>query len=262
MADKIERVRFIGGTGFELAGILHRPQNRVFGNILMAHCFTCSKNMRITAYLARALSEAGFAVLRFDFTGLGDSKGDFADTTLSSDIQDLLAAAAFMIDQDLPPQVLIGHSLGAITALFAADEIPTARAVIMLGSPADPEHLKTVFSPLLLQRIDATGRGEINVDGKEYLITRAYLADLEKFNAPSKIANLKRPLLIIHGTRDELVAITEAEKIFTLASQPKFFVPIIQGNHLFSGPNDFQFAYQAIRSFLDQALTKTTTTHL
>lgn len=256
MADKIERVRFIGGTGFELAGILHRPQARIFGNILMAHCFTCSKNMRITAYLARALSEAGYAVLRFDFTGLGDSKGDFADTTLASDIQDLLAAAAFMSDQGLAPQALIGHSLGAITAMFGADQIPSAQAVVMLGSPADPEHLKTVFSPLLLQRIDATGRGEITIDGKDYPITREYLAELEKFDAPAQIANLNRPLLIVHGTADELVPISEAEKIFAQAAQPKFFVPIIQGNHLFSGANDFQFAFQAIRGFLEQALQK------
>ena len=204
---------------------------------LFAHCFTCTKNLRAVNHISQALVEKGVAVLRFDFTGLGDSDGDFSDTNLSTNIDDLVVAAEFMEQQIHAPSILIGHSLGGAAVLCAAMELPKVKAVATIGAPFDPAHVKALFRDDEA-RIEAEGQAEVLLAGRPFTIKKQFLDDLEKAHAQGIIGKLKKALLVIHSPVDQTVGIENAAAIFQAAKHPKSFLSLDKADHLLSNKED------------------------
>jgi putative redox protein len=228
-----ERVRFAGALGAELAARLDQPDAAVEPQAwaLFAHCFTCSKDLKALARLSRALVERGFGVLRFDFTGLGESEGEFAATDFSSNLADLVAAAEFLRRAGRGPQLLVGHSLGGAAVLATAARIPAVEAVAVLGAPSSTDHLRRV----LLRRapeIEAAGEAEVELAGRRFRVRKQLLADLERQEMEAAIAALGRPLLVFHSPDDEVVEVEEGHRIFAAARHPKSFVALPGADHL------------------------------
>lgn len=232
-----EKVSFKGGSGAMLAARLDIPAGPVQAWALFAHCFTCTKDIKGAARLAGALTQQGIAVLRFDFTGLGNSEGEFANTNFTSNIHDLVAAADWLREHHSAPSLLIGHSLGGAAVLAAAHEIPECTAVATIAAPADPAHVTCHFGAAL-DSIRETGAGEINVGGGPFTITQQFLDDVGAHNLNKAIRSLDRALLILHSPYDEIVGIENAERIFVTAKHPKSFVSLDDADHLMHGPND------------------------
>jgi putative redox protein len=198
---------------------------------LFAHCFTCTKNSLAAVRIARALTKRGIGVLRFDFTGLGESGGDFADTTFSGNIQDLLAAAAQMAHAGHAPRLLIGHSLGGAATLAAALDLPEVAAVVTIGAPFDAHHVTGQLGDGL-ERILEKGEAEVELGGRSYTLRRSFLDDLELHDQAARIAHLNRPLLVLHSPKDEIVDIAQAAAIFQAAQHPKSFISLDDADHL------------------------------
>lgn len=222
---------FPGSTGATLAGVLHVPDGEVSGSILLAHCFTCSKDIHTMTRLARGLEQAGFAVLRFDFTGLGDSDGAFDATTVAHSVRDLVAAATALIDQGFGPCGLLGHSLGGAASLLAAPRLHTVRSVVTLGAPSSPGHLRHLFTDAEELPDDRVG---IRIGGRDVAVSNRFLDELDEHDQSGAVADLDRPLLVIHAPNDQVVGIEEGERIFAAARQPKGFHPLIGADHLVS----------------------------
>jgi uncharacterized OsmC-like protein/pimeloyl-ACP methyl ester carboxylesterase len=220
---------------------------------LFAHCFTCSKDLKAVANISRALTRNRIAVLRFDFTGLGDSSGDFADTTFSSNISDLVDAAAFLDQAYEAPRILIGHSLGGAAVLQAAAKIPSAVAVVTIGAPADPGHVKQHLAGAMDQ-LDSQGEAGVELAGRQFRIKKAFLDDLEKTRMDRTIGTLGRALLVMHAPLDTIVGIENAGRIFTLAKHPKSFVSLDQADHLLTSAADSQYAGAVIAAWAQRYL--------
>ncbi len=212
---------------------------------LFAHCFTCSKNLNAVRNISRALTARGWAVLRFDFTGLGESEGDFSETNFSSNVADLLSAAAFMEREYRAPMVLIGHSLGGAAVLQAAGEIPECKAVVTIGAPCDPAHV-THLLKTARETIEAEGEAEIVLAGRTFKIKKQFLDDLEMTRMKEKIRQLKRPLLIFHSPVDETVSIENARHIYESARHPKSFVSLDTADHLLTRAEDSNYVGQVL----------------
>lgn len=226
-----QRYEFDNGRGQRLAARLELPAGDVKGWVLYAHCFTCSKDIITARRLSQGLAARGLAVLRFDFTGLGDSEGRFSETTFSSNVLDLVAAAHFLRHQWQAPALFIGHSLGGAAVLAAAAEVPECKAVVTLNAPASPDHLMPVFQPYLA-KISAAGKAVVPVVGIEFEISQAFIEDLVTYDLTKKIHHLNRPLLILHAPDDQVVDVDEARKIFQAARHPKSFIALDQADHL------------------------------
>ncbi|MFK7847533.1 MAG: alpha/beta fold hydrolase [Rhodothermales bacterium] len=207
---------------------------------LFAHCFTCSKNLKAVGHISRALTDQGFAVLRFDFTGLGESEGDFADTNFSSNIADLLDAAAYLQSQYEAPKILIGHSLGGAAVLQAAKDLPDVVAVSTIGAPFDPSHVEHLFESSA-EEIKATGEAVVNLAGRQFTIKKQFLDDLEGYKVEAHIKALNRALLVFHSPVDRTVSVDNAAKIFQAAKHPKSFVSLDQADHLLMNEADAQY---------------------
>lgn len=229
--SETEALHFSGSTGAQLSGVLHRPEGAARGSVLLAHCFTCSKDLHTMTRLARGLSDAGYAVLRFDFTGLGDSAGEFSATTVSHNVRDLTAAATALIGRGYGPCGLLGHSLGGAASLLAAGRLKTVRSVVVLGAPASPDHVRRLFVDHE-ERIQRDGEAVVAIGGRSFPIAASFLDDLASHDEAADVAALGRPLLVIHAIEDEVVDITEGERIFAAAQQPKGFHPLLRGDHL------------------------------
>ncbi len=237
MPDNTGPVRFPGALGNDLAARLDLPQERPRAFALFAHCFTCSKDTLAASRISGALTDHGFGVLRFDFTGLGGSEGDFANTNFSSNVADLVAAAAWLREHHAPPKILIGHSLGGAAVLAAAREIPEARAVATIGAPFDPDHVRHLLAPALAE-IEAAGEAEIALAGRKFKIKKQFLDDLGGRDARARIAALRKALLLFHSPRDTTVDIENAAQIFTAAKHPKSFVSLDSADHLLTRKED------------------------
>ena len=248
-----ERVAF-EGTGGTLSGTLHLPARRPTTGVVLAHCFTCSKSLKITRALATGIEDGGYAVLRFDFTGLGESEGDFGQTSVTSNVSDISAAAAYLGERGFEHLVLVGHSLGGAATLLAADDIPEAQAVVAVAAPFSPTHVRHLFAEDDQQRATDAGRITVRVAGREFEISAAFFDDLERHCSPERIAQLDRPLLVVHGTADTVVGIEEGERIFEAARQPRWFAAIPDGDHLFTQPAQSEQAARTIVTFLDSVL--------
>lgn len=228
---KTRQVTFPGSTGAKLAGVLHVPDGPVAGSVLMAHCFTCSKNVHTMTRLSGGLCDAGFAVLRFDFTGIGDSGGDFSGKTVSNNVRDLVAAATALIREGFGPCGLLGHSLGGAACLLAARRLKTVRSVVVLGAPATPSHVRRLFIDAEDQ-IAREGQAMVSIAGRSFPISRGFVEDLDQHDQGEEVAALGRPLLVIHAVDDEVVEVAQGERIFAEARQPKAFHPLLNADHL------------------------------
>jgi esterase/lipase len=252
-AVSTERVTFPGSTGARLAGVLHHPDGDVRGSVLLAHCFTCSKDLHTMTRLARGLTEAGYAVLRFDFTGIGDSGGDFADKTVTRNVKDLVQAATLLLQRGLGPCAMVGHSLGGAATLLAASKLRTVASIAVIGAPASPAHVRGLLADAE-QQIQQEGQALVEIAGRKFPISIEFLADLDVHDQRQHVTELGRPLLIVHALADEVVPITEAEKNFAAARQPKAFFPLLDADHLVSDRAAAEVLLQAVRSWLTWTL--------
>jgi len=237
MAIGTSKVTFRGADGDALAARLDRPEGAPKAFALFAHCFTCSKDIFAAQRIAGALAERGFGVLRFDFTGLGSSEGEFANTNFSSNVGDLVAAADFLRTEYEAPKILIGHSLGGAAVLAAAGRIAEVKAIATIGAPADPSHVNHLFVGDIAE-IEAAGEARVKIAGRSFTIKKQFIEDIREQNLSAAIGDLGKALLIFHGPRDQTVAIDDAAVIFTAAKHPKSFISLDDADHLLSRKED------------------------
>lgn len=251
-----EKVTFTTDEGTELSARLELPiDQHPHAYALFAHCFTCNKNLSAVRNISRALARRGFGVLRFDFTGLGESEGDFADTNFSSNIQDLLAAARFMGTRYEPPSLLIGHSLGGAAVLRAAYELESVKAVATIGAPFDPEHVTHLFGESQ-QEIEESGVAKVNIGGRSFTVKKQFLDDIEENKLSDRIAFLNRALLIMHSPQDLIVVVDNAADIYAAARHPKSFISLDGADHLLSNKADSQYAGDMIATWTERYLPR------
>ncbi|MET0679806.1 MAG: alpha/beta fold hydrolase [Burkholderiales bacterium] len=252
MAPNTEKVEFPGASGAPLSARLDLPVAPPIAYALFAHCFTCSKDTRAAAYVAAALAERGIATLRFDFTGLGGSGGDFANTNFSSNRADLVAAADFLRRRYRAPEILVGHSLGGAAVLAAAREIPEASGVVAIAAPAEPAHVLAHIPRR--DEIERTGEAEVVLAGRSFRIRKQLLDDLAGQRPDEAIRNLGKALLVMHSPRDDTVAIDNATRIFQAARHPKSFVSLDPADHLLTRREDAAYAGHVIATWAERYL--------
>ncbi len=234
------RYQFRNTEGQTLSGRLESPITTPKAFVVFAHCFTCTSKVKAATYISRALCDLGMAVLRFDFTGLGDSEGDFANTDFSSNVADLVAAARSLAQTHAAPQVLIGHSLGGAAVLMAAEQLPQVKAVATIGAPSDPAHVAHLLGQHLDQ-IEAHGEATIQLGGRPFTIKRQFIKDLQSQSLTERVGQLGRPLLIFHAPGDQIVVVDNAREIFEAAKHPKSFVSLDDADHLVTRDRDARF---------------------
>lgn len=248
------RITFPNQRGEQLAARLELPgDEQPLAYALFAHCFTCSKDLTAVVHIARALSSRRIAVLRFDFTGLGESEGEFASTTFSSEVSDLAAAARFLEREYQAPRLLIGHSLGGAAVLAAAAQIPSAAAVVTIGAPFSPAHLRGLLG-VSAERIERDGQASVAIEGRTFTIRKSLLDDLAAQDPAGTLHRLGAALLVMHSPRDRVVAIGNAGDIYRAARHPKSFVSLDPADHLLSDPRDSRYAGEVIATWAGRYL--------
>ena len=243
-----ERKDFPGTDGQLLSARLDSPEGPVKAYALFAHCFTCTKDVFAASRIAHGLAQQGIAVLRFDFTGLGASEGEFANTNFSSNVKDLVAAADFMRAQLQAPKLIIGHSLGGAAVLAAAGDIAEVSAVVTLGAPSDPSHVVKLFGEQL-DTIRNDGEAQVQLAGRPFTIKRQFLIDADAQHLSEKTARLQRALMVMHSPQDRTVDISNALQIFTAAKHPKSFVSLDGADHLLTRKEDAEWAASIIAAW-------------
>lgn len=244
-----ENVQFENARGEFLSGKLQLPDTgSPRACALFAHCFTCTKNIRAARTIADALCAEGIAVLRFDFAGLGQSEGEFADTNFSSNVSDLVAAAQYLEANLLAPELIIGHSLGGTAVLAAAPQIPSASVVATIGSPARASHVKHLFQHHR-EEIETKGEATVNLAGRPFLIRRQFLDDLDKGGLPESLRSLRKALLVFHSPVDATVGIDNAGEIFSAAMHPKSFISLDKADHLLSRDEDARYVAKVLAAW-------------
>lgn len=248
-----ERIEFSGSLDTKLVGRIDTPESGAKAWAVFAHCFTCSKDSKAAAFIATALTESGFGVLRFDFTGLGGSGGDFSNTDFSSNVEDLVAAAEWLEANHGTPALLIGHSLGGAAVLAAAHRVPSCVAVATLCAPFEPAHVAHQFESSL-QLIESEGQATVQLGGRSFTIKREFIEDLAGQAQADRIKNLRRPLLVLHPPTDQTVNIKNAKQIFETAFHPKSFVALDGADHLLNRSVDARFAASMIAAWAKRYL--------
>ena len=241
-----QKVEFTSGNN-TLSGSLETPESDIKCYALFAHCFTCGKDVPAASRISKALTARGIAVLRFDFAGLGNSDGDFANTNFSSNIQDLIAAADFLRKEYSAPKLLIGHSLGGAAVLGVAQKVEEAVAVVTIASPSDAAHVAHNFAAHI-DDIEEHGEAEVDLAGRNFTIQKQFLDDIKSYDT-SHISKLKKALLVMHSPTDTSVKIAEAEKIYQAALHPKSFVSLENANHLLTNKKDAEYAAEVITAW-------------
>lgn len=249
----VETVRFPGGKGNELAGRVDHPVGDIRGWAIVAHCFTCSKQSKAAVHVARGLAERGIGVLRFDFTGLGESDGDFASTDFSSNVADLVAAAEWMKAEGRTPGLLVGHSLGGSAVIVAARRLPDLKAVATINAPSDAGHVIQQFADDV-DRIERDGVANVKLAGRPFTITREFVEDVRASNVGEAVRALRRPVLFLHAPEDEVVGIENASALFTSALHPKSFVSLDGADHFLRNTLDGEFAASVIAGWASRYL--------
>ena len=249
----IERFQFTGSEGQQLAAALDTPEGEIRAYALFAHCFTCGKDVLAARRIAVALAAKGIGVLRFDFTGLGSSEGDFANTTFSSNVADLVRAADHLRETRRAPAILIGHSLGGAAILAAAAQIPDAKAVVTIAAPSDPAHVTGLFADRVAD-IRSQGKIEVALAGRPFPISREFLDDIAEHNLMAHINKLHRALLVMHAPGDDTVGIDNATRIFLAAKHPKSFVSLADADHLLTRKADAVYVADVIAAWLERYL--------
>ena len=248
-----EKLSFAGTGGQELAARLEKPRGRSHAVALFAHCFTCTKDIFAAARIAAGLASRGIAVLRFDFTGLGHSEGEFANTNFSSNVDDLVAAADHLRSLGTAPKIVIGHSLGGAAVLAAAGRIPEAVAVATIGAPADPAHVQHLFQAARPE-IEAKGEAEVLLAGRPFTIKKQFLEDIEATRLEAAIGDLRKALLVFHAPRDATVGIENAGRIFGAAKHPKSFVSLDDADHLLTRRQDANYVAEVLAAWAGRYL--------
>lgn len=250
-----EKHNFLNNKGETLSALVERPASDVKAYALFAHCFTCSKNIGTATRISRALANHGFAVMRFDFTGLGNSEGDFGNTNFSSNIDDLLAAAAYLRDNYRAPQVLIGHSLGGAAVIAAASKIPEARAIVTIAAPDDPGHMRHLLRDRVAE-IEAQGWAHVSIGGQEFTIRKQFLEDISEHSLTDSLQGMNKALLLLHSPKDELIEIEHAYHLFERAHQPKSLISLDNADHLLSNPSDAEYAADTISAWASRYISQ------
>lgn len=246
---KSRKVEFTNSNGYKLSAKLELPADQhPHTYAIFAHVFTGNKNLTATRHISRALTLDGIAVLRFDFTGLGESEGDFADTTFTSNVEDLMAAAQFLEEHYEAPKIMIGHSLGGAAAIFAAYRLASIQAVTTIGAPSEPEHVSHLLADSL-EQIESEGVARITVSGRMFTIKKQFLDDIRSKNMFRILKELKKPILILHSPQDRVVEIENAAKIYHASFHPKSFVTLDGADHMLSNKNDAAYAGSLIASW-------------
>jgi uncharacterized OsmC-like protein/fermentation-respiration switch protein FrsA (DUF1100 family) len=248
-----ERFQFPGSEGQQLAAALDTPDGPVRAYALFAHCFTCGKDVLAAKRIAVALAAKGIAVLRFDFTGLGSSEGDFANSTFSSNVADLVGAADHLRKTYEAPALLIGHSLGGAAVLAAAGQIPEATAIVTIGAPSDPIHVTGHFADSI-ETIRKDGQAQVSLAGRPFTIKREFLDDIAEHSLMGHIAKLHKALLVMHAPTDDTVSIDNATRIFVAAKHPKSFVSLSGADHLLSNRRDSAYVADVITAWASRYL--------
>jgi len=234
----IQKVNFTNAEGQQLVGRLELPINQHAHNfVIFAHCFTCNKNLSAVKNITRELTSNGFGVLRFDFTGLGESEGDFENTNFSGNVDDLISASNYLKENYTAPTLLIGHSLGGAAAIFAAAEIESVKAVATVGAPSHPKHVQHLIQSSV-DEIKTTGQANVNIGGRPFTIKKQFLDDIETKSLPDVAKNLRKALLVMHSPQDTTVGIENAEAIYISAKHPKSFVSLDGADHLLMKKED------------------------
>ncbi len=250
------KVEFKNEQGETLAGLLETPatpatKDRATRFAIFAHCFTCSKDVAAASRISRSLAAKGIAVFRFDFTGLGNSDGDFANTNFSSNVEDLLAAAKMLEEKYQAPSLLIGHSLGGAAVLSAAHHLPKVKAIATIGSPATADHVQHLFIDAVPE-LEAKGEARVRIGLREFNIKKQLLDDLNKNTSADHIGKLRRPILIFHSPVDSIVSVDEAAKIYTAAKHPKSFISLDQADHLLSNKYDSEYVGATLAAWAER----------
>lgn len=257
-----KRITFPNQEGYQLAALLDLPLDQhPFTYAIFAHCFTCGKDLIAIREITRAMTSLGIAVLRFDFTGLGRSEGDFADSNFSSNVDDLTAASDYLKKEYGAPELLVGHSLGGTAVLIAASRIEGIKAVSTIGAPASPAHLEHHFSEAI-DKIKDAGSAEVSIEGRPFRIKRQFLEDINDVNMEHRVGSMKLPLLILHSPQDLTVGIDEAKKLYQAAKHPKSFVTLDGADHLMSNKADAGYAGRMIGQWVMRYLEKPESTEL
>jgi alpha/beta superfamily hydrolase len=248
-----EKVSFKNEQGQDLAARLELPDREPKGYALFAHCFTCGKDLTALRNISRALKKAGIAVLRFDFTGLGESEGDFENTNFSSNVDDLVCAAEFLAENYQSPDILIGHSLGGAAVIFAANKIDSVRAVATIGAPSDPMHVEHLFGSGI-EEIREKGEAELLLGGRIFTIQNQFLEDINDKNMESALRRMKKPLLVMHSPQDTIVEIGNAAKIYQAAWHPKSFISLDGADHLLTNKRDSLYVGNVVATWAERYL--------
>lgn len=251
MNARSEKTEFVGAGGEKLAAAIELPAQTPRAFALFAHCFSCSKDIKAAREIARALRSKGFAVLRFDFTGLGSSEGDFANTNFTSNVDDLVSAADYLRTEFSAPKILIGHSLGGAAAIVAAQKIPEILGVATIGAPAEADHV-TLQIGAKRAEIEEAGSAEVQLAGRPFTIKKQFLDDLSSQNVLACAESLKKPLLIMHAPLDQTVGIENATKLFIAARHPKSFVSLDTADHLLSDKSDAEYAANVLAAWAEK----------
>ncbi|WP_162654045.1 bifunctional alpha/beta hydrolase/OsmC family protein [Lentilitoribacter sp. Alg239-R112] len=245
---KVQNIKFNGSLGSSLAAKLHLPDGPTRAYAIFAHCFTCTKDILAARKIADELSKRGIALLRFDFTGLGASAGDFEDTTFTSNIGDILSAADYLRQNYEAPSILIGHSLGGAATLAAANDVPEAKAIATIGAPADADHVIHNFSDHL-DEIEVNGLAELKLAGRPFKIKREFVEDLRNQTIAERVSKMNKALMVLHAPNDATVGIENAAEIYTAAKHPKSFVSLDTADHLLSNPKDVAYTAEVIAAW-------------
>jgi putative redox protein len=253
MARDVERFEFAGSDGQMLSARIHLPAVDPVACAVFAHCFTCSKDSRAARYISSALAEKGIATLRFDFTGLGESEGEFGGTTFSHNVDDIVAAANALRSAYGAPALLVGHSLGGSAVLAAAAKVPDVVAVATIGAPFEPKDVAKLFEASL-EEIVSKGQADVNLGGRSFTIRRAFIEDIRRHCSAEQIGNLKKALLVFHSPHDNVVAIENARLIYQAARHPKSFVSLDGADHLLGRPSDARYVAEVLAAWASRYL--------
>ena len=245
-----KKIKFSNKKGYQLSAKIDLPlKKNPYPFVIFAHVFTGNKNLVASKHISRALTMNGFGVMRFDFTGLGESEGDFADTNFSSNVEDLEAAADYITDHYMAPSVMVGHSLGGAAAIFAGAKIDSIKAIVTIGSPSYPDHITNLLRDKK-EEIEKKGCALVDIGGRKFTIKKQFLEDLQAQEHVPVIKNLGKAILVMHSPQDKIVGIDNASNIYHIAKHPKSFVTLDQADHMLSNKNDAFYAGNVIASWV------------
>lgn len=236
-------------SGINLSARLDMPDEHYKATALFAHCFTCGKDILAASRISRRLLQLGYAVLRFDFAGIGASDGDFSETNFSTNINDVIDAVVWLKSNYQAPELIIGHSLGGTAILAAASAIPEAKGFVVIGSPSDPIHILKLIDKPSLGEIEKNGVADVNLEGRMFRVKKQFLDDVAKQNVLIEVSKIQKPLLIMHSPEDKTVPIEHATNIFRAATHPKSFVSLGNADHLITSKIDAEFIADIVASW-------------